>query len=299
MHGLTDYITDRDWEDTFTLWFVLIDDCYQQLYGAMRLRPSGPEPAFSDSEVITLSLICATYFHGDEELTVAFVRQHYRALFPKLLSKSRFNRRRRALSLITEEIRRRLSDPLIDPEDDVRLIDSAPIPVCTYGRSRACMTVQGAEYASWMPSRKAPVYGLRLSLTVTTDQVIDQWLLAPASEHDSRTGQSLLEAANQLYVIGDNAYHSPWVGAQLKDRHGIQLIAPPQRGHDSREWPKAWRRQINRLRRRVESALAVLTTVFDLERPKSRSLSGFIARTATRLLAYTLSFYATSTLETN
>ncbi len=299
MHGLTDYITERDWEDTFTLWFVLVDDCYARLYGTTRLRQSGPEPDFADSEVITLGLVCATYFHGDEELTLSFVRHHYLSLFPKLLSKSRFNRRRRALSLIIEEIRRVLSDPLMDPKDDVRLIDSAPIPVCTYGRSRACVTVQGAEYASWMPSRKAPVYGLRLSLTVTTDQVIDQWLLAPASEHDSRTGQSLLEEANQLYVIGDNAYHSPWVAAQLQDRHGIQLIAPPQRGHEAREWPQAWRRQINRLRRRIESAIAVLTTVFDLERPKSRSLSGFIARTATRLLAYTLSFYATTMLETN
>ena len=294
MRGLTDYITEREWEDTFTLWFVLVDDCYQQLYGSTRLRQSGPEPDFADSEVITLGLICATFFHGHEELMLSFVRQHYLTLFPKLLSKSRFNRRRRALTVVIEQIRRMLSDQLIDPADDVRLIDSAPIPVCTYGRSAACVTVQGAEYASWMPSRKAPLYGLRISLTTTTDQVLDQWLLAPASEHDSRTGQRLLEEANALYVIGDNAYHSPWVAAQLKERHGIQLIAPPQRRHAAREWPKPFRQDVNRMRRRIESAIAVLTTVFDLERPKSRSLSGFIARTATRLLAYTLSFYATT-----
>jgi hypothetical protein len=56
MHGLTDYTTERAWEDTFTLWFVLVDDCYERLYGAMRLRPRGPKPEFSDSEVITLGL---------------------------------------------------------------------------------------------------------------------------------------------------------------------------------------------------------------------------------------------------
>ena len=60
----TDYITEQKWEDIFTIWYVLIDDAYQQLVRDLgqRLRERGPEPAFSDSEVITVGLIIETFF---------------------------------------------------------------------------------------------------------------------------------------------------------------------------------------------------------------------------------------------
>ncbi len=203
------------------------------------------------------------------------------------------------MSLVIEDIREVLSAGLIDPEDAVRVIDSAPIQVCTYGRSRACQTVQGEEYAGWMSSRKAPFYGLHLVLTTTTAQVTDQWLLAPAAEHDSRTGLQLLEATHDLYVIGDTAYRTPWIIARLKERQGIHLLAPPQRRKAKVDWPKVWRRQINRLRRRIESAWPVLTTVFGIEHPQARSWTGVLARITSGLLAYTLSFYASAWFERN
>ena len=71
MNGLTDYITSGRWEEIFTIWYVSVDDAYQALerqYGAW--RRAGPEPTFSDSEVITIALICDTFFHGHEELSL-------------------------------------------------------------------------------------------------------------------------------------------------------------------------------------------------------------------------------------
>jgi len=46
----------------------------------------------------------------------------------------------------------------------------------------------------------------------------------------------------------------------------------------------------SRLRHRIETAFSVLVKVFNIEHPGSRSLTGLIARTATRILAYTLCF---------
>jgi len=46
MHGLTDYITECDWEDVVTVWLVLVDDTFKLLYP--RLRASGPAPTFAD-----------------------------------------------------------------------------------------------------------------------------------------------------------------------------------------------------------------------------------------------------------
>ncbi len=297
MRGLTNYITECAWEDVFTVWFVLVDDTFSQLYRGQRLRPSGPPPGFSDSEVITLSLICDTYFHGSEELMLSFVRQYHRALFPKLLSNSRFNRRRRALTFCIEGIRQALSAQLIDAEDPLRLTDSAPIPVCTYQRGRDCETVTGPEYCSVMPSRKAKLFGFHLDLTTTAEQIVDTWMLAPAAPRDSKMAEVLLGEQANLLVLGDNAFHDPGVAARLKLKHHITLLAPPRRHYDQRQWPRKFRRWVNRVRRTIESALSVLCEVFYLEHPGSRTLTGLVARIATRILAYTISFFASAILQ--
>ena len=58
MNGLTDYITQWPWVSIVTTWFVLVDDAYRRLVvkRGCPFRASGPEPAFSDSEAIPVSL---------------------------------------------------------------------------------------------------------------------------------------------------------------------------------------------------------------------------------------------------
>jgi len=290
MTGLTDYLTECRWEDIFITWYVLVDDAYQAICRQTgRLRQRGPEPDFSDSEVITIALITETFFHGNEELCLAFIRQYHADLFPHLLDDTRFNRRRRALLGMIEAIRRQLTAMLIDPDDRVRLVDSAPIPLCTYTRGRECATVAGAEYCGVMVSRRAKLFGMRLYLTTTTEQVVDQWMLAPAAHRDGKMTPALFEDAYNLWVLGDNAFHDPTSADWLKRQRNITLVAMQRRDFKKR-WPKALRRFLNRIRRRIESALSVLCTVFHLEHPGSRSLSGLLTRIATRLLAYNLSF---------
>ncbi len=210
MNGLTDYITDYAWADIFTTWYVLVDDAYAALVAHHgRLRQRGPAPTFSDSEVITIALIADTFFHGKEELCLAFVRQYHADMFPHLLDDTRFNRRRRTLSGLMEAMRRMYTTWLVAEDDAVRVVDSAPIPVCTYMRSRLCTTVAGADYCGVMVSRRAKLFGFRLHLTTTTAQVVDQWMLAPASHHDGTLTPALLDEAAGLWVVGDNAFHNP------------------------------------------------------------------------------------------
>jgi hypothetical protein len=297
MHGLTDYITECHWEEVFTLWFVWLDDLYTEVYSQQRLRQRGSAPVFSDSEVMTISLVIDTYFHGDEELGLAFVRQYHLALFPKLLSRSRFNRRRRALIGIIEHLRRLLSDRLIEAGDDWRLIDSAPIPVCTYQRSRKNATLAGPEYYSVMPCRRAKLFGVRLLMTTNLEQVVDQWLLVPAAPRESKMADVLLEDAAALNIIGDNAFRDPTIDYHLQEARQIRLVAPP-RAYDKIKWPASLRQDFNRVRRRIESAFSVLSTVFHVQVLGARSLTGIGVRVATRILAYTLSFLTQPALDT-
>jgi hypothetical protein len=173
MTGLTDFITKARWEDLLLVWLVLVDDAYQVLeaqFGPWRRR--GPQPDFTDSEVITVSLFIDTIFHGHEALGLAFLRHYHPDLFPALLPDGQFNARRRDLGLVMEQIRQYLIQTwhLIDPDDVCRLIDNAPIPVCTYVFvfsaswnisvfSASCNRDLGVFSASWNVAHLPPTGG--------------------------------------------------------------------------------------------------------------------------------------------
>jgi len=147
----------------FTTWYVRIDEAYSALVAQHgRLRQRGPAPTFSDSEVITIALIANTFFHGKEAVCLAFVRQYHADMFPRLLDDTRFPRRRRALSGLMEAMRRMYTTWLVAEDDAVRVVDRAPIPVCTSMRSRSCTTVSGCGllWRDGQPPRQA----VRLSL---------------------------------------------------------------------------------------------------------------------------------------
>lgn len=291
MTGLTDYITEQKWEDIFTTWYLMIDDAYQHLIHCLgrRLRRRGGEPRFSDSEVITVGLIIETFFHGHEDLGLAFVRQYHLAMFPKLLEKSQFNRRRRHLTGVMELIRRQLTAPLLDPSDDVRLMDSAPIPACTYARHNTCQTAVGPEYRSIVSSKRTKLFGHRFYATTTLNQVVDRWMLAPASYKEGKMTPAFFEEQSHLWVLADNGFHSPNDMAWLQKTRHITLTAAKRK--DALNPHPAWfRRLLRRLRRRIETAFGVMTVVFNLETPGARSLSGLLCRITTTVLAYNLSF---------
>jgi len=116
MNGLTNYITEWNWSDIITSWYVLVDDMYQVIIANLSepLRQRGPAPQMSDSEVITVSLITETFFQGHEEAGYSFVAQYLRDMFPDLPNVARFDVRRRTLITIMEQIRRLLRDQKLD-----------------------------------------------------------------------------------------------------------------------------------------------------------------------------------------
>jgi len=145
MLGLTDFITEASWDDIAIAAFVLVDDAYRTVIAVHgRLRSRGRKVDVSDSEIITWALLCDLLFQGDEERFCHYLQQYMRHLFPRQLKREQFNRRKRALTGVMECIRRLWRDKLLPAHEKVRLIDSAPIPVCTYVRSNRCQTVRGA-----------------------------------------------------------------------------------------------------------------------------------------------------------
>ncbi len=291
MKGLTNYITESSWEDIIMAWFVHVDDGYKEVIAQSKspLRKRGPEPKMSDSEVMTVSLIIETFFNGHEEIGYTFVCQFLSHFFPDLLDLDRFNYRRRQLVRVIEAIRRKIRQQLLDPKENVRIVDSAPVTLMTYTRGSRCESVYGPEYFGVVTSKKGKFFGLRLHLTTTPEQLIDEWMLAPASVPDGKAVDALLEGCTDLAVIGDKAYNDEELETRLWRKRRIHLL-PLRKNNQKKQWSDDVRRAMGRVRHRVETVFSVLTTVFNVQRPRGRSLTGHVVRVATCILAHTLSF---------
>jgi hypothetical protein len=290
MRGLTDFITKVPWDDIALVIYVQVDEAYKALverYGPWRTR--GQAPVFSDSEVITCTLLCELLFQGDEERFCHYLAQHMRHLFPNQLDRTQFNRRRRALTGALECIRRLWRDRLLPATENIRLLDSAPVPVCTYARSNRCRSVYGAEYCGRIVAKKAKFFGFRCHVTVTPDELIDEWLLAPASVHDVRVAPELLSEEAELAVIADAAYSSAAFEEALWEDALVQLL-PMRRSNQHRQWAPAVRRLLIGVRMRVETAFSQLTTVLDFGLTHGRSLVGIVNRVTSKILAHTFCF---------
>src|ERR671932_1200566 len=83
---------------------VIVDELYQLVVAPHDHRP-GYRSDFSDSEVITLTLVAELIGLDEETAFLAYVKRNHRALFPQLPERSRYNRRRRALTEATNRIR--------------------------------------------------------------------------------------------------------------------------------------------------------------------------------------------------
>jgi len=302
MKGLTDYITQSMWSDILTVNYVLIDDSYKHISPVVcpgrKFSPHGT-PEFSDSEVITVALFAEMVFHGDEDKTLHFLRQYHLDLFPNLLDNSRFNRRRHQLTQVIEAIREQLRDrwraahPLAEEEAHLRLVDSAPVSICTYTRGGRCQTIPLEWRDEWFgvcTSKKSKFFHPRCHVMTTLDQMFDTWLLAPGSYDDRKPMVALLENRQGLGLIGDKGYVSQNLGERLWDE-GEHLLLALKKDNQKEQWPSGIQKILGYLRHRVETTFSVPTTVFNFERPKSRSLSGLINRTTTKILAHTMSFF--------
>ena len=292
MNGLTNYITEQSWEDSITTWYVLIENAYQR-YIAKRGRPlrsRGPAPKLTDSEVITIGMIIEVFFQGHEEIGYAFVCQYLSDMFPNLIDLDRFNERRRQLVAVIEAIRRDLRDQKIEPDEPVRLVDSAPIPLMTYTRGKRCRSVVGSDYFGVVTSKKSKFFGLRLHATVTPEQMIDEWLLAPAAIHDLNVLDALVLDCRDLVLVGDKAYNDQELEHRLWEKRQIRLL-PLRRDNQAQQWPDEVRRALGNVRHRVETVFSTLVTSFNVQRPRGRSLAGHVVRIATCILAHTLCFF--------
>ena len=195
-----------DMETLFTTLYVLVDDWYKTKGHLLLTGKVGAKPRFSDSEMITLLLAHDFIPYPSETQYVAYVRANHRALFPNLVDQSQFNRRGRNLQHIVEALRQSWVATLGGYTCDCLLLDTKPIPVLGYKRSKSHSDFVGQAGYGQCTARHFYYFGFKLVLLSTCDGVPIVYDLVPANMDERCAAESVLYRVTDCDILGDKVY---------------------------------------------------------------------------------------------
>jgi len=194
-------------KDFFTVAFVLIDDIYNEIIPeSIKNRRNIFESNLSDSEIITISIVGETAMISSEKSWFNFVEKNYYDLFTDIGDRTRFNRTKRNLYKVVLEIQKYLSNLPIFKCDDIRIIDSIPIPVSKFARSYFSKLFKNISTYDYRASKKETYFGLKLHALVATNGFITNFIVTSANVDDRDAVFELVETNNTLKILGDKGY---------------------------------------------------------------------------------------------
>lgn len=275
-------------EDFILLVYTIIDDLYHQFVPtSVSQRRNVDTAKMSDSEIITLSICGELAGIDSENAWYSFVKRNYRHLFPRLCSRTRFNRTRGALLQVTELLRQKLTHSFPIPTSRYFVIDSFPLPVCKFGRARYCRSfrVDGANYGK-CPSKKETYFGFKVHALITIEGYITAFEITPASVDDREGLRDFAENHLCLTVLGDKGYTGEQLWEDMQEK-GICLMSLKPSNHKN-NWPKEVRQVIFRFRRRVETVFSQLSEQLNAEKVLAKSFRGLCTRLQNKILGHNL-----------
>ncbi len=242
-------------------------------------------PALSDAEVLTMEIVGEYRSLEYEEGIWAYFRDHWRALFPKLTSRSSFVRQAANLWQYKARLQQRLAVELGAFEDDVHLVDGLPLRLCCLTYAGRCRSFRGEAAYGYCAAKDEKFYGFRGHLSVSASGIITGFTLTAANA-DER--EALWEILGQIQgmVIGDKGYISQDLRDALRGA-GVELQTA-LRANMTDTRPKAWIALLQKVRRLIETVNSQLAEHFHFERIQARDLWHLTSRLHRKILAHTI-----------
>ena len=292
MLEFTYYNTEKidNLKDFFTVAFVLIDDVYNEIIpNSIKNRRNILESKLSDSEIITISIVGEAFTIDSEKAWFYFVKKNFQDLFPNICDRTRFNKTKRNLYKVILEIQKYFSSLPMFKDDDTRIIDSMPIPVCKFGRAYFNKLFKDISTYSYCASKKETYFGLKLHALVTTNGFITNFILTAANVDDRDAVFDLIELNDYIKILADKGYVSNDLKSALAKEKEVLLISL-KRKNSKFQFEKQLRNVLSKTRRRVETSFSQLSEQFNINRVLAKSKWGLMIRIALKILAHNLSF---------
>lgn len=266
--------------------YCLVCEHYQAIVKQQPLRRRGFAPALSDEEVITIE-ICGEYFglSRDEEIYDYF-RAHYHHFFPQLRERTLFVRQATNLWRIKAMLQRRLTVVSGQAADPVQVIDTLPLPVCTYTRSQRDRCFKPAADYGYCAAKDLHYYGFKLGLRISRAGMIIHCPLLPARPHDSQLLDDLI-AGFEGVVPADKGFIDAFRQEELARKRHIELVTPARKNMKTKP-PVTLRLTCRRWRKVVETVGSHLTERYNIARTRAHDLWHYQHRLIRKVLSHTV-----------
>jgi hypothetical protein len=276
--------------DLLTIIFVIVDDWYK-IQGARLLKGKpGAKPQFTDSEVITLMLAMDFVPFPGETQFLGYIRANYLDAFPKLLDQSQFNRRARGLRLLVEDLRRHWLAQLGIFSQTHFLLDTKPVPVMGYKRSKKHSEFAGSASYGVCVSRNMKYFGYKLVVISTLDGLPVVYELVPANTDERDAAETVLAYLRGAHIFGDKGFIGTDWQAKIHDQTGNRIWTT-KRANQHVQNSKDFDRWLNSVRERIEGAFhEIQNTGRNIERLLAKTVLGVCTRVIAKLTSHALKY---------
>ncbi|KPJ21705.1 IS982 family transposase, partial [Streptococcus phocae] len=172
--------------------------------------------------------------------------------------------------------------------DSIVIIDSFPLPLCQPVRNYRTRIFNDLADIGYNASKHLWFYGFKVHMLVTLSGYILNDVVTPASVHDLRAVDDLLENCQKHYILADLGYLSYELRKHLKQK-GYHLWTPLRQNRAGAKQHNPW--QLMAMRRTIETRFSELCVLFDIEHTLTRGLAVLQLRLEQIILAYNLRYF--------
>jgi hypothetical protein len=274
--------------ELLTIILVLVDDWYEAKGRQLLKGKPGAKPDFSDSEMLTLMLAQEYIPYPGEGQFVAYIRANYLREFPKLVDQSQYNRRSRGLWRLLEVLRGEWVSLLGGADERQLLLDTKPVPVMGYTRSKRHSAFAGRAAYGYCAARKMHYFGYKLVSLTTLDGLPVVYDLVPANLDERDAAEAVLYRVKQCDIFADKGFLGDAWQAHVRSQSGNRLWTT-KRTNQSQQNPPAFDCLLKRVRERIEATFHQLqNTGRFLERLLAKTTHGLFARICAKVAALVL-----------
>jgi hypothetical protein len=268
--------------------YEIILDQLQELQIDATLFKQIRQPKLSNIEIVAMNFT-AEYMGIDSECQL--FRTIESSFLEPLIERSVYNRRRRRLFCLVENIRLKLSS-LFNEFEDYFVVDSMPLEVYKTARASRSKICKEEEFCfpdkGFCASQNFYYYGYKLHGVCSVSGVFQSLDITPASVHDIHFLKDIRYQLSDCVLLADMGYLSASIQLNLFETANINLQTPKRKNQkDFQKQPYIFRKS----RKRIETLFSQLCDQFMIRRNYAKSFDGFRTRILSKISSLTMIQY--------
>jgi hypothetical protein len=269
------------------LLFALIDAFCATL---PRAQGPGRHKTYPDSAILKIDMLMhLTGKRGETEI-LREIQRHYRQYFDHVPGQARLWHRIHAALPLIERFRQAVCAQLGVEYEDLRVLDSMPLPVATLTTRPGCGN--GFDLADWghCASKKLTYRGFKLGLLITDQGIPDSYDLFSARPHDIQLLTDLLGDKAHIVALGDKGFLSAPKQAQLREEQDVVLLTYRRKNQKQQNTPlEQW--TLQQYRSLIETVLSQLDGHMHIQDAGAKTDIGLVKRVIGIVTAFTVGIY--------